>query len=310
MTGTVTVLGSLNLDLVTVVPTLPRRGETVTGGDLRREPGGKGANQAVACARAGATVRMVGACGVDDSGDILVRALLDDGVDTGGVRRLRGVPTGVATILVESTGENVIALAPGANARLGPADVAAACDDLSAGDLLLVQLEVPTDVVRRAAEAAADRGATVVLNAAPVVTDVDDLLAHVDVLVVNEHETRALAAAYGVDGVGHNVTTSAQRLADRFGCLVVATLGPDGVVATRGSETRRVRAPAVAAVDRVGAGDTFTGYLAAAICRGTDEKAALEQAVAAASLTVTRAGAQESIPRLTDVPTLAPTGET
>ncbi|MPZ97270.1 MAG: hypothetical protein GEU96_20735 [Propionibacteriales bacterium] len=164
----VTVLGSLNVDLLTEVPHLPRRGETVSGRSAGRLPGGKGANQAVACARAGARVRMVGACGTDEVGDLLVSALEDEGIDVRDVHRAAGSTTGTATIFVDSAGENMIVLSPGANDHVGAEQVDAACSDLAPGDVLLMQLEIPVATVHLAAERARRRGATVVLNAAPI----------------------------------------------------------------------------------------------------------------------------------------------
>lgn len=299
--ASVTVLGSLNIDLVTSVPTLPRRGETVSGTALRSLPGGKGANQAIACARAGATVRMAGVCGCDDAGDRVVEALTSEGIDAHLVRRLPDVDTGIATILVEASGENMIALTPAANALVGTADIEEACATLTPGDVLLMQLEVPATAVRQAAAVAARRGALVVLNAAPVTTDVSGLLADVDVLVVNEQELQELALSFEVAGPDATVPECARRLAVSHDCLVVATLGPGGALATHGDAPRRVTAPPVHAVDTVGAGDTFTGYLAAALSRGADEDSALAEAVRAASIAVTRPGAQEAIPRLTEL---------
>ncbi|MGH3386474.1 MAG: ribokinase [Nocardioidaceae bacterium] len=290
----VTILGSLNVDLLTEVPHLPRRGETVSGRSVGRLPGGKGANQAVACARAGARVRMVGACGTDEVGDLLVSTLKEEGIDVRDVHRAAGSTTGTATIFVDSAGENMIVLSPGANDHVGAEQVDAACSDLAAGDVLLMQLEIPVATVRLAAERAHRRGATVVLNAAPVRPDLDDLLSLVDVLVVNEHEAIQLAA--GVAPSDASAAECAPLLAEQHGCLVVATLGPDGALSTRGERPARTEAPAVTVKDTVGAGDAFTGYLAAALSRGTDEPTAIADAVRAASIAVARPGAQASIP--------------
>lgn len=304
--GSVTVLGSLNVDLVTSVPRLPGRGETVAGGRLHRLPGGKGANQAVACARAGATVRMVGAVGTDEGGDLLLRALAREGVDTTAVRRRADVPTGTATILVEDGGENMIAVTTGANGHLGDEDTAAACDRLGPGDVLLLQCEVPLGVVRRAGRLAAARGATVVLNAAPAPPP-DALglpLPELDVLLVNEHEARLLASAgtgTGGEPGADSAEGAARALAARNGCLVVATLGARGALATRGGAPEVFPAPRVEATDTVGAGDAFAGYLAADLARGADPHAAITTAVLAASLAVTRPGAQEATPRHDEV---------
>jgi ribokinase len=298
--GSVTVLGSLNVDLVTTVPRLPGRGETVAGGRLHRLSGGKGANQAVACARAGVPVRMVGAVGTDEGGDLLLRALEREGVDTSAVRRSPGEATGTATILVEDSGENMIAVTPGANGCLGDDDVTAACAGLGTGDVLLMQCEVPLAAVRRAGRLAASRGATVVLNAAPAPApgELGLPLPEVDVLLVNEHEALLLAAAEsGREPVAGPPEGPARALAAANDCLVVTTLGARGALATRGGEPSTFPAPRVAATDTVGAGDAFAGYLAAALARGADPHAAIGTAVLAASLAVTRPGAQEAMPR-------------
>ncbi len=305
----VTVLGSLNVDLVTAVPRLPGRGETVAGGRLSRLPGGKGANQAVACARAGASVRMAGRCGQDDGGDLLLGSLEREGVDTSFVRRLGDAPTGTATILVEDGGENMIAVTAGANEHLDSDDAESACGVLGPGDVLLMQLEIPLPTVREAASLAAARGATVVLNAAPVPEDVYGLLSDVDVLLANEHEVHRLATAYGLEsGLGTDTVQQARALASRFDCLVVATLGARGALTTRGGESRSFPAPHVQASDTVGAGDAFAGYVAAALSLGADEQSAVETAVLAASVAVTRPGAQDSVPRLDELHHLSPTG--
>jgi ribokinase len=302
----VTVLGSLNVDLVTAVPRLPGRGETVAGGRLSRLPGGKGANQAVACARAGASVRMAGRCGHDDGGDLLVDSLQREGVDTSLVRRLGGVSTGAATILVEEGGENMIAVTAGANEDVDSTDAATACAGLGPGDVLLMQLEIPLPAVREAASLASARGATVVLNAAPVPDDVHGLLSDVDVLIANEHELHRLAAAYDVPHA--DVSRAAQGVGKRFDCLVVATLGARGAITTRGADPERFPAPEMLATDSVGAGDAFAGYAAAALCRGADEHSAIATAVLAASIAVTRLGAQASVPRLAELRDPSPIG--
>jgi ribokinase len=303
----VTVLGSLNVDLVTAVQRLPGRGETVAGGTLSRLPGGKGANQAVACARAGASVRMAGRCGQDDGGDLLRGSLEREGVDTSRVRRLGDAPSGTAIILVEEGGENMIAVTGGVNEHLDSDDAATACADLGPGDVLLMQLEIPLPTVREAASLAAARGATVVLNASPVPADVHGLLSDVDVLIANEHELHRLATAYDLVDGSADAGQQARALASRFDCLVVGTLGARGALTTRGGEPRRFSAPEVRATDTVGAGDAFAGYVAAALSRGADEQSAVETAVLAASVAVTRPGAQDSVPHLDELrhPSLA-----
>jgi len=301
---TVVVLGSLNLDEVASVAALPVPGETVLARGSSRHAGGKGANQAVAAARAGARVRMVGAVGHDDAGAVLRGALRGSGVDVSGVRSIDGVSTGRALITVQDDGENTITVVPGANAELDASDVAAACDGLGPDDLLLLQLEVPAAVVRQAAAAAHAAGARVVLNAAPA-GPVADLTRWLDVLVVNESEARSVLgpAAPAQDGVA-----LAAAVAERHQVLTVVTLGPRGAAcAAPGGRRPDVQpAPEVEAVDTTGAGDTFTGYLAAALSAGDDLPAAVELGVRAGACAAARAGAQDSIPLRREVAEAAP----
>ena len=290
----VTVLGSLNVDEVASVPRLPAPGETVLATRLLRVPGGKGANQAVAAARAGARVRMVGATG-DDIGDpLLRRALGADGVDGTDVRRLTGTPTGLAMVTVQDDGENTITVVSGANGALGDDDVAAACAWLGPADTLLMQLEVPYPAVAEAARRASAAGARVVLNAAPA-GPVDHLLGDIDVLVVNEHECRAVSPDHS------EPADAAVALATRHRLLVVVTLGARGAGWTAGQPLVLHPAPDVQAVDTTGAGDTFTGYLAAGLDAGREVDDAVRFAVTAASTAVTRPGAQAGIPYAADL---------
>jgi ribokinase len=288
--GTVVVLGSLNRDLVTRVTRLPGAGETVTAPDLQQGAGGKGANQAVAAARAGAGVRMVGAVGDDVAAELVTGPLEAAGVDTDGVRRVTGATTGTALVCVDDHGENTIVVVPGANDVLDADDVDRACAALAAGDVLLCQLEVPLPVVAAAARAARGRGASVVLNAAPAVGRAADLLGDVDVLVVNEHE--AVLLADRTDPVA-----AARALADEHGLTCVVTLGSAGAQVCRpGAEPVVVAAPEVDVADTTGAGDAFVGYLAAGLAAGLDVQAALPDAVAAGALAVTRHGAMAAAP--------------
>ncbi len=274
MTGRVLVLGSLNLDLVTSVDRHPQPGETVLGRGLSRLAGGKGANQAVAAARAGAEVSMVGAVGDDAAGRAYLDRLRRLGVHTEAVVVHPGEPTGTALIVVDAGGENTIVVAPGANGRVGReavATVAAA----GPGDVLLAQLEVPLDTVARACATAVERGVRVVLNLAPYAALPADVIALADPVVANEHEAGLLAA----DGV------SPQSL--------LVTLGADG------AEWGGLRLPADPAdvVDTTGAGDAFCGALAAALARGADREQAVRAALAAGAEAVAHEGAQPE-PRL------------
>jgi ribokinase len=274
---TIVVLGSLNMDLIVRAPRLPAAGETVTGTGMSTVPGGKGANQAVAAARAGGRVRMIGAVGADDFGGPLVRRLTDAGVDASRVRRL-DTASGLALITVDDAAENTIVVVPGANGALTTLEEP---DEavIRGADLLVLQLVVPLDTVIRAAQVAAAAGVPVLLNPSPMPGDdrplPAELLAAVGILVLNESEAAALPAGAEPAG-GHVVTT--------LGAAGAAYRGPAGA-------TARARPPAVQPVDTTGAGDAFTGALAVAWCTGREPADALRWACAAGALATTEAGA-------------------
>jgi ribokinase len=293
----VAVVGSLNLDLVVRVARLPGPGETVSGDDVFRNPGGKGANQAVAAARLGRRVAMVGRVGDDDAGRELLGSLEADAVDTTQVRVVAGVPSGIALITVSEDGENQIVVSPGANARLTPDDVGQAGAALGAAAVTLLQLEVPLEAVAAAARAA---GGTVVLNPAPVRDLPEDLLAEVDVLVPNRVELAQLAG-----GAEPGTVAEATRLAGRLPArAVVVTLGADGCLVIEGGDTTHVPAVPVRAVDTTAAGDAFCGGLADALAGGATLEDAARRAVRVAAASCLRPGAQASLPTPGDLQAL------
>jgi ribokinase len=298
----VAVVGSLNLDLVVRVPRLPGPGETVSGDDVFRNPGGKGANQAVAAARLGRRVAMVGCVGDDDAGRDLLGALAADAVDTSRVRVVAGVPSGTALITVAEDGENQIVVSPGANARLTAEDVAAAGAALAGAAVTLLQLEVPLDTVAAAAEAAAS--GTVVLNPAPVRPLPAAVLGLVDVLVPNRVELAQLAGAPAPETV-----EDAVRLAGRLPVgAVVVTLGADGALVVEGGQASHVPAVPVRAVDTTAAGDAFCGGLADALAAGAGLRDAARRAVRVAAAACLRSGAQVSLPTPAELEALAEAG--
>jgi ribokinase len=290
----VVVVGSLNLDLVVRVARLPGPGETVLGGDVFRNPGGKGANQAVAAARLGRRVAMVGRVGDDDAGRQLLASLEAGAVDTSQVRALPGVSSGTALITVSDDGENQIVVSPGANARLAPGDVAAALAALEAAAVTLLQLEVPLETVAAAARAATG---TVVLTPAPVQALANELLDQVDVLVPNRVELGQLAGGPAPESVEQAVEL-AGRLAAR---AVVVTLGADGALVVEGGQASHVPAVPVAAVDTTAAGDAFCGGLADALADGATLRDATRRAVRVAAAACLRPGAQASLPTPADL---------
>jgi len=284
---TLTVFGSCNMDLVAYVGTAPGRGETVLGREFRTAPGGKGANQAVAAARAGAQVRMVGAVGADEFGEQL-RANLDSfGVDVSGLRTAEG-RSGTAHIVVDDAGGNAIVVVPGANGSV--VGLAEGDEQRIAGSQgLLLQLETPMSGVRAAAEAARRHGVAVILTPAPAAELPDELLACVDLLVPNEHEAAVLS---GEREPQRALEVLLERVPE-----VVITLGEHGALhGNRSGARNRVDGYGVPVVDTTAAGDTFAGVLSLARAEGADAPEALDRAAAAAALSVGRSGASGSMP--------------
>jgi ribokinase len=287
MAGSVLVIGSINADLVVTLDRLPEPGETVTGGRFARHGGGKGANQAVAAARAGARVRFAGAVGDDDLGAAALGELRAEGVDVGSVARLEGEATGVALIAVDRAGRNQIAVASGANARVGAALVARALEvaPLGPGDIVLLGFEVPDDAVVAGARAAAAAGARAILNPAPARELPGDLRGGGVLLTPNGLEAAALT--------GETEPTAALRaLARRAGLPVIVTVGADGALLATDEGIVEIPAPDVDVVDTTGAGDAFNGVLAAGLAAGRDIEDAARRAVEAASASVRREGAR------------------
>jgi ribokinase len=263
----IAVVGSLNVDLTLRCDRLPHPGETVTGWNFTQGPGGKGANQALAAARLGARVRMVGRTGADSYAEVALGNLRAAGVDLSAVTQA-DAPTGIAMILVDDDGENVIAVHPGANALLDLDGV-----DLHDADAVLCQLEIPVGAVAQAARAT--RG-LFCLNAAPALPVPQEVLARADVVIVNETEHAALPPT---------------------NALIALTLGAAGAVLLKdGEQVARAAPPVVTAVDTVGAGDTFAGALVVSLVEGRPPGDALRRACLAAAFTVTREGAQTAMP--------------
>ena len=294
----ITVFGSINLDLVVAVQHLPKAGQTVSGPDHQTFPGGKGANQALAARRAGASVRMVGAVGQDAFGPLALTNMREADVDLSPVRILPGA-SGLAFIGIDAKGENQIIVACGANARV-EADWLEAC--LLKSDMLLLQGEVPFDQTQRAIERARQIGASVFWNPAPVPPE--NILASLDAvetLVVNESEAQDIATRAGLTG---DLAAFIDHLAADTRRVVV-TLGAKGARAGFAGNRYQVGSPAIAAVDTTGAGDAFCGALAAALDAATPFERALKEGVAAGALACTATGAQSSAPRREDIHRLA-----
>ncbi|MFD3450973.1 ribokinase [Streptomyces sp. NPDC058691] len=287
------VVGSANADLVIHVDRRPAAGETVLGSDLATHPGGKGANQAVAAARLGARTALLARVGDDAHGRLLTGSLRSAGVDTSGIL-IGDTPTGVALITVDPSGDNSIVVSPGANGRLGTADVAGAHELLAAAPVVSLQLEIPAATVAAVVAAAAEAGTRVVLNPSPPAALPTKVLEGCDPLVVNEHEARFLLG----EDAGATPEEWARALLALGPRSVVVTLGAGGALAATADGAVHVPSVRVEAVDTTGAGDAFTGALAWRLGAGDDLETAVRFAVRVGAVAVTKAGAQESFPTL------------
>lgn len=293
--GRVVVVGSLNMDLVVRAQHLPQPGQTLAGTRFVMAPGGKGANQAVAAARLGAQVSMIGCVGDDPNGRALRQALLEDGIDCEGVRIVPEVPTGVALITVEEAGQNTIVILAGANGELATGHVDELEHALLGSHVVVCQLEVPAAVVGHTLARARALGKTVVLNPAPATGPLPaQWLPWVDYLVPNESEAQLLS---GIPVMGRDgAEAAAQALLQRGAGKVLLTLGEEGALLAGPDGVQHFPAYQVNAVDATAAGDTFIGAFAAALAQGCAEVEAIRFAQQAAALSVTREGAQPSIP--------------
>ncbi|MBB5854055.1 ribokinase [Amycolatopsis umgeniensis] len=285
MTSQVLVIGSANADLVVPADRRPGGGETVLGGDTILSPGGKGANTAVAAARLGADVALLGAVGDDPYGGLLKRSLADSGVDTAPLRTSER-PTGIAYITVTPDGENSILVSPGANSGLRPEDV-----DLGGAEIVVLSLEIPLETVEHAVAKAAEAGVRTLLNLSPAAELSAKTLQGLDVLLVNEHE-----AAFLLGGEAD--------FAELLGLgpkAAVVTLGAKGAAVVTADGVTEVPSPKVEAVDTTGAGDAFAGALATSLAKGEELAEAARWAVKVAAITVTRQGAQPSYPTASEL---------
>jgi ribokinase len=295
MSRTIAVVGSLNADLVVRTPRFPAPGETTTGTDFAVYPGGKGANQAVAAARLGGRVAMVGRVGRDDHGRLLRSSLLAAGVDADPVIDDDDAATGVAVITIDASGQNQIVLAPGANRRLRPDDVEERRALIESAVVLLLQLEVPPETVEAAARIAHHAGVAVVLDPAPARHEALALLPLVDFVTPNETELRLLAGApSGTTNLG-DAAQEARALLDRGARHVIAKLGAEGALSVSREGEWTWPAHSVHAVDTTAAGDAWNGAFAVALAEGRAPREAGAFANAAAALSVTRPGAQPSM---------------
>ena len=291
----ITVFGSTNLDLIGTVSRIPKPGETVPGGAFSMAAGGKGANQALAARRAGAEVRLFAAAGTDAFAEEALKLLRADGVDLAHVRAAEG-PTGIAMIFVDAEGENVIAILPGANGTMSPADADAALQGLGIGSVLMLQQEIPQAATIRALELARAQGVISILNTAPFLPTTREVAEQASIVIANETEFELLTGA-GLDRLDAAMADWARSQNQ----TIIVTLGGEGARAATPNGSFRVPALKVDPVDTVGAGDTFCGYLAAGLDAGLDLEAAMRRAATAASLAVLKPGAQPSVPHVGEV---------
>lgn len=309
----VTVVGSFNTDLLIRTPRMPVKGETILGGPFLTGPGGKGANQAVAAARLDADVAMVVKLGQDAFGDQAAANLAKEGVSPDFVLRDGTSHTGVAFIIVDDDGENMIVVASGTNDLLTSADVDAARNAIVVADVMLVELESPMETVERAVQIAHDAGTTVLLNPAPGRQLSDELLSMVDVLTPNQTELEIISGGTDLTGFGNlsgldEVESAARGLLAHGVGTVIVTLGADGALIVTPESAQHVPGYKVGVVDTTGAGDAFNGALAVGIAEGTALPDAVKFANAAAALQVTKIGTAPAMPYRADVVALLNAG--
>jgi len=294
----VLVIGSTNTDMILKVPHLPAPGETILGGEFSIVQGGKGANQAVAAARAGGNVSFVSCIGNDLFGKKSIEELTKEGIDVSAIKIINGYPSGVALINVSETGENSISVAPGANNQLFPEDIDKLEQLFRKAGIVLVQLEIPLETVKKVLQTAKKYQVQTILNPAPARKLGADILSLIDILTPNEKE------AFMISGMQNPETdyTALSNALKKLGTKnAVITLGENGVFYTNDYEYEHIPGHKVIPIDTTAAGDTFNGYLATALARGDKINSALKLANKAASLSVTRLGAQPSIPYLTEL---------
>lgn len=292
------VFGSINIDLVVSVDNFPKPGETILGRQHQWFPGGKGANQAVAIRRLGGDVCMVGKIGDDHLGQSAVNILNNENINTSYLKIINGVSTGLAIIQVDAQGENTIVVSPGANA-LWPETEEAIDILLNGHDLAVFQLEIPVPTVGKIIQSAKKKGIYTVLNAAPAHIDIIPFLPQVDLLIVNETETALLSGENNISSI--NIHQAVNRLMELGPKEIIVTLGENGCLVFTGGQYHAISSYRVKAVDATAAGDTFVGAVVTKLSEGENVLEAARWAVAAGALTVTRLGAQASIPTKQEV---------
>ncbi len=303
----VLIIGSSNMDLNIYSERLPAPGETVTGGIFKQFLGGKGANQAVASVRSGASTIFIGKVGKDAFGDEMLVRLTEEGIDTSHVIRDLREASGVAFIMIDSSGENMISVAPGANFKLSPNEINAKSELIKNATSLVIQMEIPIETINTALEIASEEETIKILNPAPLKPISREILKNVDIIVPNEGELFRLHSLLELEELtitGKEKIIQASKDISMFGVkTVITTLGSKGCLIYNGEKDQATEVPAfkVKAVDTVGAGDCFNGVLASKLSQGENIVNAVKHATAAASIAVTRKGAQESMPYFNEI---------
>jgi ribokinase len=299
MKPSIAVVGSLNMDIVVTVDKLPSEGETLHGRGMSEVPGGKGANQAAAIGKLQTLVCMIGKVGADGNGSVLLRSLEGAGVDTSAVMVTSGAPTGIAVVTVDAAGHNHIIVVPGANGELSKDDIDSQRHAIEQCEIVVLQLEVPLETVAYTLRLAKELGKTTVLNPAPARKLDEDVLRYVDILIPNEHELQVIAELDRIDE--QSLTQSARHFMDKGVGAIIVTLGAEGCYYADRDRMAAYPARKVKAVDTTAAGDSFIGGFVAGYLASRDADAAIRQAQIAAAITVTRHGAQSSLPTRQEV---------
>ncbi len=285
------VVGSINMDLVTITKRTPAIGETIIGKDFKMIPGGKGANQAVAAARMGAEVAFIGCVGDDIYGDKLLEALRDESININGITRVNNIPTGIANIIVDEKANNSIIVVPGANSKVHAENINANMELIDWCDIIILQLEIPLETVMKCIEEGKKRGKTIIFNPAPVQKLNEEIFKYIDYLIVNEIEAKQISET---DEEDHFKLV--EKLLNIGFRNVIMTVGEKGVLFNENSGIKYIPAIKVNAIDTTAAGDSFVGTFATSLGNGADKDISIHDAVRAAAITVTRIGAQSSLP--------------
>ena len=303
--GYVLVIGSSNMDLNIYSERLPKPGETVTGGIFKQFLGGKGANQAVASVRAGAKTIFIGKIGNDTFGNEMISRLTDEGIDMSYVIRDPEEKSGVAFIMIDNNGENMISVAPGANARFNPLEIQAKSDIIKKAKVLVVQMELSIETIEEIYRIASQGNVIKILNPAPLKPIPISVLKNIDIIIPNEGELfrlHSLLEFKELSGTQKEKIIQASKDIASLGIkIVITTLGSKGCLIVENDEVIEIPAFKVEAIDTVGAGDCFNGVLASKLCQGETLLNAVKNATAAASIAVTRKGAQESMPFIHEI---------